>query len=457
MKKNNRFERGQALVLITFAMLGLIGITGLAVDGSMAFSDRRHAQNAADTAAISGALGKMQPVTDPVSGNLLTPDQSMQYLAHQRAESNGYNGDLIHNEVDVYSPPISGVYSDCTSYSFDCNDYVQVIIKTNVPTFFARVLGIPQVHNQVQAVALASHHDPGPLYGGNAIVELKPTSSNCSGDFVFGGSNSTEPNPKLVLDGGGIYINSDGACALVQGGCNAYIDLQNGATISLVGGEQAIDSCTDNIPTPTHVTTQYPIPPEWLPKPPPECNITPQAPQDLGGNTYRLFPGYYDKMPPQVNATFILDPGNYCVGNVVKGVVQDNNISGDGVFIYIKPGGYFDFGSNGSVNLSAPTSGDYQNLLIYVAPDITNLYDMSEWFSPAPNCSITGHSGDTFQGTIYAPHCDVSIVGTSSSTGLHIQVIAWEVKISGTATLYFTYNPDEQVIDPGYSKTGLAR
>lgn len=53
---HRKTERGQALILITLAMIGLIGLTGLTVDGGMAFSDRRNAQNAADSAAFAAAL-----------------------------------------------------------------------------------------------------------------------------------------------------------------------------------------------------------------------------------------------------------------------------------------------------------------------------------------------------------------------------------------------------------------
>ena len=51
-------ERGQALVIIALAAIALFGITGLAIDGTAKFSDRRHAQNAADAAALAAALGK---------------------------------------------------------------------------------------------------------------------------------------------------------------------------------------------------------------------------------------------------------------------------------------------------------------------------------------------------------------------------------------------------------------
>ena len=59
MNKKSQFESGQALILIVLAIFGLVGITGLAIDGGMSFSDRRHAQNAADTAALAGALAKI--------------------------------------------------------------------------------------------------------------------------------------------------------------------------------------------------------------------------------------------------------------------------------------------------------------------------------------------------------------------------------------------------------------
>ena len=49
-------ERGQALILIVFAAVALFAFAALAIDGSRVFSDRRHAQNAADTAVLAAAL-----------------------------------------------------------------------------------------------------------------------------------------------------------------------------------------------------------------------------------------------------------------------------------------------------------------------------------------------------------------------------------------------------------------
>lgn len=52
MKRN---ERGATMVFIAFAMASVLTMTGLIVDGSRAFSERRQMQNAADNAALAGA------------------------------------------------------------------------------------------------------------------------------------------------------------------------------------------------------------------------------------------------------------------------------------------------------------------------------------------------------------------------------------------------------------------
>ena len=85
-------EKGQALILITLAAIGLFAFAALAIDGSIAFSDKRHAQNAADTSALAGALARVR------SQDLNTAINA----ARARASSNGYNNDGTTNVVEVY-------------------------------------------------------------------------------------------------------------------------------------------------------------------------------------------------------------------------------------------------------------------------------------------------------------------------------------------------------------------
>src|SRR5512133_2055945 len=161
MNPKSLTERGQALILITFAAIALFAITGLAIDGSNKFSDRRHAQNAADAASLAAALTKANGLTAGKTDSTCSTDPSWTNTtfcediiqsAWDRAANNGYDG-MLSNNVEVYSPPISGPYIGLTPY-------IQVIITSNVNTYFMRVLGIDQTQNIVQATALAGKEGP---------------------------------------------------------------------------------------------------------------------------------------------------------------------------------------------------------------------------------------------------------------------------------------------------------
>ena len=48
-------QRGQILVLFTLALVAMIAMVGLVIDGGAAYAQRRAQQNAADLAALAGA------------------------------------------------------------------------------------------------------------------------------------------------------------------------------------------------------------------------------------------------------------------------------------------------------------------------------------------------------------------------------------------------------------------
>jgi uncharacterized membrane protein len=49
-------ERGQVMVFAAILMTGLVSVVGLVTDGGIVFSQRRDLQNAADAAALAGAM-----------------------------------------------------------------------------------------------------------------------------------------------------------------------------------------------------------------------------------------------------------------------------------------------------------------------------------------------------------------------------------------------------------------
>ena len=70
-------ERGQMLVIFALALIGIIGMTGLIIDGGDTFLQRRDQQNVADSAAMAG-------------GYALVNGQNVDTRAQAIATSNGY-------------------------------------------------------------------------------------------------------------------------------------------------------------------------------------------------------------------------------------------------------------------------------------------------------------------------------------------------------------------------------
>lgn len=451
MKPKAVTEKGQALILITLAAVGLFGVVGLAIDGSAKFSDRRHAQNAADTAAMAGALELARDETpNPETWNI---------IAKNVAEINGYDGDLVRSRVWVYK--CSDDPSDTTSLRFespvDCgpydgsDNYIQVAITSNVNTFFARVIGINQTHNTVSAVTYVSKQEP--LMRGDSIVALNPNPS-CPGSFTVGGSGVVN------LTGGGMYINSDNDdCVWEQQGCNVEINVSgetwsgDPASITSAGGSINIDECTTPKVFATTSTegSLYDFPPEDVPEEPAECDVSQPGHWDndpsyteysAAGELYTglttLQPGRYNEFPPRsgggntVYDHIFMVPGIYCVNDSIKTVDNKLWLEGVEVTIYIRPGYKFSY-EGGTIDLSATTTGPYAGYVMIVG---TN-------FEGAPeDCKIDGNTSNSFTGTIFAPYCNITINGGSADTSYNAQIIAYEVKLNGNNTINFTYDPD---------------
>src|SRR5574341_1460889 len=432
-------QRGQALILIALAAVGLFAITGLAIDGSAKFSDRRHAQNAADTAAVAGALA------------LARQDPLWQSAIEQRAFENGYDDNHVSNEVWIYNPPVTGFYSNCSDWiHFDCHDYVQVIIDSNVNTYFARVIGIDQTQNHVEAVAsiIREKNIGTSIFGGNAVVALSPD----------GCALMAQGNSNVTINGGGLYSNSDDpSCSFQAASCASILDVNNTdgtqGAVTMVGGYNAHLGCLPQADMVPAAQQQLPFPPPYPEiAPPAVCSQT----VDLNTNysvtgsgsnkTATLQPGHYSKIPLNGQwKNIILNPGVYCIDSTLNSpdsliVSGTPNITA-GVFIYIKPGGSFTFNGGSIVQLWGinqanialdPSVAMYEGFLLYVAPDYAS--------GTPTNCLLNGNASDVFTGTIYAPYCNVTIDGTSDPSGFQTQIIAYTVKFAGGANVILSYD-----------------
>ena len=125
-------EQGQAIVLVALFMVGMVAVVGLVGDGGMVFAQRRDLQNAADAAALAGAMQIDETVYRESSGGSVVLDASaarratLEFLAEE--------GDLEYS-VDV-SP-----------------DRVEVAVAREAKTGFLRVIGFNSVEITSQAHA----------------------------------------------------------------------------------------------------------------------------------------------------------------------------------------------------------------------------------------------------------------------------------------------------------------
>lgn len=388
MKTKHSSERGQVLVIVVFAMLGLFGITALAIDGSRAYSDRRHAQNAADTAALAAALEYVR-----------APGEDWKAVGYSRAASNGFDDNGTTNIVDVYHPPIEGPYTGNTNY-------VQVVITSHLETLFGKVIGIEQVTNTVQAVARVDPPTFTDIYDGHAVVGLAPT--GCKTVKYQGNAGTT-------LVGGGIFVNSD--CA-----DEAFFNQSGSAqltapSITAVGGVR--DSGGLNVGTIKEGAEPRPYPPREYILPNPECTDT----ATKTGET--LSPGNWSGTFPPAGVKY-LESGVYCVNSGNFRLNASDYLEGHGVFIWIENGDV-QWNGGATVKLYAPETGPYEGFLLYLP--ITNSNDVT----------INGNSGSELVGTILAPASPIKVDGTGDA-GITGQLIGYTVDLGGNSSIKINYD-----------------
>jgi hypothetical protein len=413
-------QRGQALVMIALTAIGLFAFAALAIDGSAIYSDRRHAQNAADTGALQAALTKVRGGDWELAGL-------------DRAESNGYDDNGITNDVLFYNPPISGPYQGNAQY-------VQVKLRSDVKLFFARIVGWRVFTNHVEAVARASIPEVTTWYGGKALVSVME-GCRSPGDphdpFVVGGNGTT------IINNSGIFVNSSCDPAFEDNGNSNIVTTSQG--VCVVGGvENGVNGV--NPPPDDHCGSQ--IDPAMYQLINPQCG-TPGSITGSGGN-YEAWPGYFNRtgnktFPDQSpSGTLKLHKGIYCLengtslnGNWNITTDLDGNGSHDaeteGVLFFI-PDGDVTFNGGSTLNVHAISSlyggfpERFLNYLIYIPP--TN----------EANVTITGNSGSTFTGTILAPASHITLDGSGNTFSLDTQIIAYDNTITGSGHIDIRFN-----------------
>ena len=168
-------ERGAVLVTVALALIVLMGITALALDGGLAYNERRSTQNSADHAALAAAWAKCQGSTDATA----------QQAGRDSAIANGYDGAATN--IDVTITKVTG-----TTGTYEA------VVSSTSGTRFAGVIGQPSVTVLSRAIADCTRRIWG---GGYALFANGPPACNAGFELDFSGGG--------VLIDGAVHSNGD--------------------------------------------------------------------------------------------------------------------------------------------------------------------------------------------------------------------------------------------------------
>jgi hypothetical protein len=471
---HKKSEKGQALVLIALAAIGLFGFTALSIDGGMVFSDRRHAQNAADTAVLAAALARVRSVSDP--------DGAAIAAGFARASSNGYDTDA-NSTVEVHICDEPGIICEGMPTGAIPSDYVQVKIVSIVHTTFARIVGRATVTNVVTAVARAKVGGPSPVFDGSALVALSQTDPDAVG---AGG------NVNLDINNSGVFSNSSDTCAMSgTGNINVSVD----TAYNIVGGHCQNGSVNFS-GGPIQSTSQIEYPPDLdIPAPTITCSGNGQITADAMPNHFTIHPGNYPSLTLNNGTYTFVGNGKFCFhGNVsINGntdVIANHvdilvtagsfDINGNSTFncdymlVYITGGSGMHFNGNGSNTCTNVTfyaeqgsvtwNGNVANTFTAPSPtteggvhqEYANLLIYMPYGNTSP-LQINGNAGNTLTGSIIAIQSHVTISGNSGTTGFNSNITGYTVTLAGNSNTVINYRPEDQltVMDP--SDLGLIK
>lgn len=411
--KRHASEKGQAVIFLVVGLVVFLGFIALAVDGGMAYSDRRHAQNSADSASLAGGAaasiymeehnvfysswqGGCQNNTSIYNARI----QAVQ-AAIARAAANGF-------EVDTDPADGSWVETTCGVTNLGYEDrYIDVTvhIQSTTETTFAKLLFPSDLVNRVDATTRVRPRAP--LVFGNAVVALNP--ANCQGQQNGAGFHGSVD---IYVDGGGIFSNG---CLKGDGGPN--VDVINGS-VSYVG--QVNDP---QLFSPAPVQAPSPLPPHSYEIDPPNCGHA----DAWNGNASQ-----FEGLSP-------LDPGLYCVSGDVKFNANDEFV-GTGVTIVFLDG-KVTINGGAMMQLKAPErspdpSPAVPGLLIYAPPTNHN------------TIQINGNSESFFTGTVLAAGANIDMSGNGDLDAYQVQLIGWNVEVGGTADAYVTFDDKKNFSRP---------
>ena len=452
-QRHRRHPRGKrrGAILVWFALLLslLLGMVGLTVDMGLLLASYRQAQNAADAGAMAGAydlLNGRSSSTAIATATKFVQDQSSGVF-----------------QFDTLVPPKIGPESG--PYAGDTN-YVEVIAKCPLQTYFIQFLGVG--NKTVSARAVAGFEA---VASGEGVVALDPTAAP---GLNVGGGGTLKVN-------GAVYVNSQGGGTAWPSGetVNSVYNqpgasVSNNATllatyVSVVGGvDRPVNFQNYNTGGGNVLYTGQDMiadPLAYLPTPTKYNGVLPNA--NYGSVSYSkndtvtLQPGVYNNIKiTGGNVTFA--PGIYVISPAKNSdglTITGGNVTGSGIMFYNTGSDYTPLygDSDNSVTVGAPLANNtlFGNVTITTSVQFSPINTTSFSYPGMPGISvfngmlfyqarqnqakikITGDAGaGNLSGTLYGEWANTQIDGNGT---YNAQFIMGSMTISGNGIVTINY------------------
>lgn len=184
-----RRAEGQTLVIVALALLGLIALVALAVDGGNLMAERRQMQNAADAGALAGARAICAQDADP-------EEQAALY-----ATQNGAQLDLTEITIDGQT--------------------AEVVAGTAVQTYFAGLIGFHNVTVRAEAAAVCgtANRMCNFLPVAFSVLQWNALKDQCGSEFIVIDDDKI-CGVDVICDADG-----DGVDDMIMGGARGWLQL----------------------------------------------------------------------------------------------------------------------------------------------------------------------------------------------------------------------------------------
>jgi hypothetical protein len=346
-------------------------------------------QTAADAGAIAGAAEQQFLTVDST-----TLTAVVDAATAQNGMANGSNGVT----VTVNNPPASGSHSGSA--------YVEVIVSQAAPTYFMKLF-----HLNSMTVSARSVAGNGPASGCIYTLDTSGTDIGMTGSGV------------LSMPDCGIVVDSASSNALKLTGSGSIA----AESIGIVGNYTETGSGSIS---PAPVTGLAPVanPLAWLTAPSFVASSCLADPHITGSSSNTIGPTVaggticYNGLSMTGSGSLTMQPGVYIINGGFS-QTGSGTITGSGVTIYLAPpNGSLSLTGSGALNVTAPTSGAYDGILLYEDPNDTN------------SIKITGSGGSDMEGIFYAPAASLSLTGSAGST-FYADLVVSALSITGSGTL----------------------